>query len=181
MRFRTKVIPILIALVLCLLVTACGHDFDGEAIRAGTEKPVQLDREQVSMSYDQVLCGVKNELWEGDSAEMGQPQTSYRLTQKGRDLLFSDDVYPNGAGYLTPYTQVRGKCSLQLGQVVAISNGNDGGKLVQAKLAVRIPHACFAAALPIMGVRKGKFAPDVAPILKYEEDENGWLPTELVH
>ena len=148
---------------------------------SGALKPIQLDREQVSISYEQVVCGVKNELWEGDSAETAQFQSSYRLTQKGRDLLFSDDVYPNGAGYLTPYTQVRGKFSLQLGQVVAISNASDGGKLVQAKLAVKIPHPCFAAPLPIMGVRKGKFAPDAETILKYEEDENGWLLTGLVH
>lgn len=181
MRFRTKVIPIFITGVLCVFVTACGHEFDGEAIQSGAGKPAELDREQVSMSYEQLLCGVKNELWESDTAETGQPQTSYRLTQKGRDLQFSDDIYPSGAGYTTPYTQVRGKFKLFLGQVIAITNGPDHAKLVQAKLSVKIPHPCFATALPIMGVRKGKFTPDAAPVLKYEEDESGWQLTELVH
>jgi hypothetical protein len=179
--FPHKVIPIFIAGVLCVLATACGHEFDGEAIQMGAGKLVELDREQVSMSYEQLVCGIKNELWEGDSTESGQPQTSYRLTQKGRDLQFSDDVYPNGASLSTPYTQVRGKFRLQLGQVTAITNGSDHAKLVQAKLSVKIPHPCFATALPIMGVRKGKFAPDAAPVLKYEEDESGWQLTELVH
>ncbi len=133
------------------------------------------------MSFGQLLCGVKNELWESENAETGQPQTSYRLTQKGRDLQFSDDVYASGPGYSTPYTQVRGKFSLLLGQVITISNGNDYAKLVQAKLSVKIPHPCFAAALPIMGVRKGKFTSDAAPVLKYEEDESGWHLTELMH
>lgn len=181
MRFRTKVIPIFITGILCIFVTACGHEFDSEAIQSGAGKPFKLDREQVSMTYEQLQCGVKNELWESDPVEAGQPQTNYRLTQKGRDLQFSDDVYARGTSYPSPYTQVRGKFGLLLGQVIAITNGNDYDKLVQAKLSVKIPHPCFAGALPVMGVRKGKFVHDAAPVLRYEEDENGWQLTELVH
>jgi len=181
MQSRTKVIPIFITWGLCIFVTACGREFDIETAQKGAGKLIELDREQVAMNYEQLICGIKNELWEGDLAETGQPQTSYRLTQKGRDLQFSDYVYTGGAGYSAPYTQVRGKFNLYLGQVTAITNGSDYSKLVQAKLSVKIPHFCFATALPIMGVRKGKFAPDAAPILKYEEDENGWQLTELVH
>lgn len=181
MRSRTKVIPIFITWVLCIFMTACGREFDVETAQTGASKLIELDREQVSMTYEQLVCGIKSELWEGESSWTGQPPTSYHLTQKGRDLQFSDDVYPSGAVFSTPYTQVRGKFRLSLGQVTAITNGSDYSKLVQAKLSVKIPHPCFTTALPIMGVRKGRFALDVAPVLKYEEDQRGWELTELVH
>ena len=181
MGFRTKFSATLAALALLLFMTACSHDLDENTIRPRAEgKQFQLDSEQVSLSFDQLNCGIKNELWETASAEGGQ-QARYRLTQKARDLQFSDDIYPNGSGYPTPYAQVRGKFYLQIRQVVGITDGGDGAKLIQAKLGVKIPHECFTAPLPLMAVHKGTFTPDLAPTLKYENTEDGWQPTELVH
>ena len=172
----------LFALALSFLLTGCDHDFDENTTKSRAEgKPVQLDSEQVSVNWGQLNCGVENELWEGaPPAEPGQP-VIYRLTQKGRDLQFSDDVYVNETGYSSPYVQVRGKFYLQLDRVVTINTDTDGSKLIQSQLGVKIPHPCFTTPLPIMGIKKGKFASDVPPTLKYENGEEGWFPTGLVH
>ena len=178
MKLRTT-LTLLLALSLC--TASCRRDLDENSIRPRAEsKAIQLESEQVSLSYGQVDCGVKNELWESSSAQGGQ-QASYRLTAKGRELQFSDDIYPSGPDSPTPYAQVRGKFNLQMNQVLGITDGKDGSKLIQAKLAVKIPHECFATPLPLMAVRKGKFTTDAAPTLKYENTEDGWQPTELVH
>jgi len=177
MKFRTN--SILLITVLCLFAAACGQDFATTLQERAEGKPIQLDSEQVSLTLEQLKCGVKYELWDG--APEGGQQAVYRLTQKGRELQFSDNIYPNGPGYPSPYTQVRGKFHLQFTRIVEISDGSDGSKLVQAQLGVKIPHPCFAAALPVMGIRKGKFTPDEAPTLKYENAEDGWQPAELVH
>jgi hypothetical protein len=140
-----------------------------------------LDSEQVTLSDTQLDCGISNELWESSSSDGGQ-RAIYRLTQKGRDLQFSDDVYGQDPEYGAAYTQVRGKFTLALTSVVAVHDGPETGtKLIQAQLSVRVPHACFADPLPLMGVNKGKFTSKLPPTLLYENGENGWMAVKLIH
>jgi len=181
MKFHT-ILGVCLATVLFLFAMGCSHDFDENTIRPrAADRLLQLDNEQVSINYTQLACGVQNELWEGTPpTELGQAAT-YRLTEKGRALQFSDDVYINDPGNPGPFAQVRGKFYLQVDRVVTIDTSKDGAKLVHAVLGVKIPHPCFATPLPIMGIKKGKFVADVAPTLKYENGEEGWWPTELVH
>ena len=181
MRSRTTTFAFLSALTLSVFTSACTHDLDENTIQPRAEgRPYQLDSEQVSLTFDQVNCGIKDDLWETASADSGQ-QTRYRLTQKGRDLQFSDDVYSNGPGYRTPYAQVRGKFYLSLSQIIGITDGAEGANLIQGKVGVKIPHECFPTPLPLMAVRNGTFTPEVAPTLKYENTEEGWYPTGPVH
>jgi hypothetical protein len=181
MKTCTTTFEFLAALTLCFFMVACSSDLDENTIRPRAEgKQIQLDSEQVSLTSNQVDCGIKEELWEEASSDGGQ-QTRYRLTQKGRELQFSDDIYSSGPGYPTPYAQVRGKFYLQMNQVVGVTAGENGSKLIQAKLAVKIPHECFAAPLPLMAIRKGAFTLDGVPRLKYENTEDGWQPTEFLH
>ena len=174
-------IDLFMILALGLFTASCSRDLDENTIRPRAEsKPIQLEGEQVALSHSQVDCGVRNELWEPNSAESGQT-TSYRLTAKGRELQFSDDIYAGGPDTPTPYAQVRGKFYLQMTEVVSVKESEDGSKLVQAKLGAKVPHECFAHPLPLMAVRKGKFTTEVAPTLKYENAGDGWQPTEFVH
>jgi hypothetical protein len=181
MKFRSIFPPALLATLLTLLA-GCSHDFDENTVRSrAAGQMLQLDSEQVSLNSAQLGCGVQNELWEAPPpAESGLP-AAYRLTQTGRDLQFSDDVYANEPGYPAPYAQVRGKFYLQVDNVVAINVASDGARLIQAAMSVKIPHPCFANPLPLMGIKKGKFAPDFAPTLMFENTEEGWYPTQLVH
>jgi hypothetical protein len=178
MTFQMNLLAML--MTFCALLTACGGPTEADVLRAAAgSHPLELSSEQVSLSMEQVNCGVRNELWE--EADSGTGGQTYRLTQKGRDLQFSDDILPIGPNYGAMYTQVRGKFALQMGRVDRIRTASDGSKLVQAQLGVRVPHECFAAALPLMAVAKGKFTPDVFPTLKYEAAGESFEPTELVH
>jgi hypothetical protein len=172
-------------LTLCVFLAGCSsHGFDDETIKSAAEQvPINIDREQVSLTDAQVACGVMNDLWEDAQAGNGQ-RAIYRLTQKGRDLQFSDDVYARDPEFdNTPYTQVRGKFSLTLFSIVAARDGSDGAKLVQAMLGVRIPHPCFTDPVLLMGVNKGKFTTKNAPTLLYEEtgEKSLWTAIKLVH
>ena len=179
MKFGT--ILTFVAGAMCFLLTGCDQDFDWSMAKSRAEgKAFQLDNEQVSLTPAQLSCGVENELWAGTSLDSGQ-QSIYQLTQKGNDLHFSGDIYANEPGYPAPFVQVRGKFNLQLLRVVTIGTASDGAKLVQTQLGVWITHPCFAAPLPMMGIRKGKFSPEVAPTLKYEFRDDGWYAAELVH
>ena len=179
LKFRT--IPLWLIVVLCALSAGCGGDFDAYAIKERAERgPVLLDSEEVTLNTTEIDCGVANELWGAPSAG-GGARVIYRLTDKARDLHFSDDIYANDAGFDQPHTQVRGKFQLQLDRVVAVNGPNAYTRLVQAQIGVRIPHPCFPTPLRIMGVRKGKFAPDEAPTLLYEAREDGWQAAHIVH
>src|SRR6266853_1515081 len=130
-------IPVWMVVVLCAFSVACSHDLDGNTIKPRAEStPMPLDSEQVSLSAAQVSCGVENDLWATGSEDAGQ-RTIYRLTQKARDLQFSDDIYAGDPGFTAP--------------------------------------------LPIMGIRQGKFSASVAPTMIYENSDDGWQPTRLVH
>ena len=175
-------IPVWIVAVLSAGLAGCSHDLDENSIRPRAQSsPMPVESEQVTLNFAQVNCGVENGLWEAPSSD-SQQRTIYRLTQKARDLQFSDDIYTNDPDSPVPYTQLRGKFYLQMDGVIAIHDGTEAGtKLVQAPISVKIPHACFAAPLPIMGVRQQKFTASVAPTMVYENGDDGWQPTHLVH
>lgn len=174
-----------LAAVVALSVACCScggtkQDFDAGKAKALLEAaPVNLDGEQVTLTQGQLECGVKQELWE-QPMQFSPERSTARLDQKGRDLKFGDDVViePNRL----PYVQVRGPVSLQVDDVSNIRNGEQGGtKLVDAKAGVKLSHSCFANALPIMGVRKGNFQPDVLPTFQFSLHDDGWHVDSLVH
>jgi hypothetical protein len=120
--------------------------------------PLKLSGEQVTLTQAQVDCGVQNELWNPPSGNMAQ------LTQKGRDLKFSDDVRMADADINVPYIQVTGSFPAAVYDVSKLRDTDGGMKLVDVKMGIVITHECFPKPLPMMGVKKGKFSPG-APVV----------------
>jgi hypothetical protein len=175
--------PALLAVSLAAILTGCSdpNAFDeGVAKGIAEAEPFKLDSEQVSMNVNQLGCGAMEDLWSAP-ADSGQRSISH-LEQKGRDLMFSDDVYSSEAGYASPYTQVRGKFALQWDHAISIKDGEDSDtKIVEAKVGVKITHPCFDTPLAIMGVRKGKYADDLPVTLRYERYDSGWHLVKILH
>lgn len=167
---------------LYLATVACGNkdDLDGESVKAIVEaSAINLDGEQVSITPVQLDCGVQSELWDAP-AQVSQDRTTARLTSKGRGLNFGDDptIEPN---YRLPHAQVRGAFSLEVDEVSDIKNGDADTKLVTAKAAVKIPDACFANPLPMLGVKHGDFKEDAPVSLQFRKTDTGWRFDKLVH
>ncbi|MDP9112713.1 MAG: hypothetical protein M3O20_03415 [Acidobacteriota bacterium] len=181
---KLRLIAALLAGALASSLAGCGGDpnaFDeGVAKGIAEAEPFQLDSEQVSMNVNQLTCGAGEELWEAPS-NSGERSLSH-LQQKGRDLNLTDDVYSGDPGFPNPYTQVRGKFALQVDQVLSIKDGEDKDtKIVQAKVGVKISDPCLNTPLPIMGIRKGKYAADLPVTLRYERYDVGWHLVKILH
>jgi hypothetical protein len=168
---------------LCLASLACGSkdQFDeGVAKDILEANAVNLDGEQVTLTPMQLDCGVQSELWEAP-AQVSQDRTTARLTSKGRDLNFGDNpaIEPK---FHQPYAQVRGAFSLEVGGVSGIRDGEtDGTKLVDVKAGIKLQHACFPNALPIMGVKHGEFREDAPVSFLFRKSDDGWRLDKLVH
>ncbi len=132
------------------------------------------------MSQKELDCGADHDLW---SPPAGEGQRSIaRLQDKGRELGFSDDVSVNEPGFPSPYSQVRGKFTLQVGRVVSIKDGEDSDtKIVEAQTGVKIPHTCFGDPPEVMGIRKGKYSQELPATLEFDRDENGWHLVKVIH
>ena len=162
--------------------SSCGNkeDFDGGRAKELLEaSPINMDGEQVTLTPMQVECGVQEDLWDRPTQFSAERSTA-RLEQKGRDLRFNDDVVmePNRPAYI----QIRGAISLQVDDVSNIRDGDENGtKLVDAKAGARVQHSCFAAPLPLMGVKKGNFQADVLPTFRFRLQNDGWHAEKLVH
>ena len=145
--------------------------------------PIHLDAEQVSLTGQQVECGVQNDLWEEpNSIRPGSAERSVaRLLAAGKALHFDDDVVAAEPGYHQPYVQVRGDFSLQLGDISNIKDEGTNVKDVEGKLTVIVPNSCFADPLPVLGVRKGRFSQDATPVMEFRLLTDGWHFTKLVH
>jgi hypothetical protein len=142
--------------------------------------PIHLDAEQVSLNQTQFECGVQYDLWDPPGALSGD-RTSARLEQAGRDLHFSDDVVVSEPGFHAPYVQVRGDFMMQLADGPVVREDGSDGRLVEGRLMAIIPHMCFPDALPVLGVRKGRFNQDAPPVMQFRLMQDGWHFTKLVH
>ena len=159
----------------CLALSGCGgNGFDPNGLLEG--RPVRLDGEQVVLSPSQVECGVQNDLW--TIAPMDDARSLGRLTQKGRDLQFGDDIQIVPP---TPYAQVRGSFSLSVLHVGNIQDSDAFTKTAEAKVAVRIDHKCFQDSLPVlMGIRRGEFNASTSPVFRFKL-ENEWQFDQIIH
>lgn len=163
-----------------IFLTGCGSsgDFNYGKVKSIIEaSPVRLDAEYVMLSQGEVDCGVQNDLWDAPSDAGGH--TVARLSQKGRDLKFGDDV--DLSDLPRPYVQIRGDFSLAVAEITADKDSPEtGSKLVEAKVGVPFQHSCFPNPLPLMGVKKGNFRQDVSPVVLFRFN-NGWYLDKFVH
>jgi hypothetical protein len=165
---------------LAVLCSACTHnDFGpGTAQALVAQKPRRLDAEQLILSYGQVDCGVREQLWD-PPAELGS-RTLARLTERGRTLKFDDDVVVAEAGHRNPYVQVRGDFPLTMPDPPDVKDQGDM-KMAVGKVLAMVDHSCFPDPVPVMGVRHGNFAENAVPVLRFEKTEDGWAYAGLVH
>ena len=149
-------------------------------MEVATERPFNLESEEVSLTNAQVGCGVENELWYPPEDVPGRAVA--RLTQKARDLNFTDDVSINEGGYSQPHAQMRGKVALAATQVLSIADGKEQGtKIVQAQIQVMVAHPCFATPLPIMGFRRSRPTQGLAPTAEFDYTNDGWRLEKFIH
>src|SRR5271165_2127653 len=162
MMFRNLLLSIAILAVIGL--AACSTpSFDNDAVKGMLEStPLELSNEQVMLNDSQLDCGVKNDLWDPPDGN-----NIARLGQKGRDLHFTDDIRLHDPEIHQPYTQVSGKFTVQVAEVTKVRD-TEGGKLADVKLGIMVTHECFTTPLPLMGVRKGKFAPDAPVVFRFK-------------
>jgi hypothetical protein len=149
--------------------------FDSDAVKGMLENtPLELSNEQVAINESQMDCGVRDELWDPPNGNMA------RLTQKGRELKFTDDIRLNDPEIHAPYTQVNGKFSVQVADVSRIRD-TDGGKLADVRLGIMISQECFTSPLPLMGIRRGKFSPDAAVVFRFKGSDKEFTFDKLMH
>jgi hypothetical protein len=162
-------------LVICL--SGCGSsEFGGDSIKGMLEgTPLNLTSEQVTLTDSQLECGAKNDLWDTPNGNVA------RLTQKGRDLKFTDDIRVNDPEIHAPYTQVSGTFPVSVSDVSKLRDDDRGMKLADVKIGVVITHECFTAPLPLMGVRKGKFTPEAPVVFRFQGSGKEWTLDKVVH
>ncbi len=168
---------LLLIAILTLGLAGCGSsDFDSDAAKAQLEgTPQKLSNEQVTLSDSQVDCGAKSELWDPPNGNVA------RLEQKGRDLKFTDDVRLNDPEIRVPYIQVSGTFPVQVSDVSKLREAGTGFKLADVRMGIVIAHECFAAPLPVMGVKKGKFTPEAPVVFRFQGAGKEWSLDKLMH
>src|SRR5208282_286651 len=114
MIFRNLLVSVAIVTVLGL--AGCSTPaFDSDAIKGMLENtPLDLSNEQVMVNQSQLECGTRDELWDAPNGNVA------RLTQKGRDLKFTDDIRLNDPEIPQPYTQITGTFPVQVSEVVGL-------------------------------------------------------------
>jgi hypothetical protein len=169
--------PRIWAFLVCLALAGCGGGgFDPNGILES--RPVRLDGEQILLNQGQIDCGAREDLWTIQS--LGQERAVARLTQKGRDLQFSDDVQIGDPAIGAPYAQIHGSFPVKVLQMGSIHDEDTFNKTVDAKVGVRIDQSCFQGNFPIvMGIRHGRFDPTTNPVFRFKLD-NEWL-VEVTH
>lgn len=173
------------ALILAsvVMLQGCGaNDFNYGKVRNIIEgTPLRLDAEYVMLKQSEYDCGVAEDLWEAPAqfANLPGQTATARVTAKGQALKFSDDVLIGDKRY--PYVQIRGDFSLYVNEITSTKSGGDEfTQIVESKIGAIVNHSCFPNPLPIMGVRKGQFTQDYAPILLFKYN-NGWAIDKIVH
>jgi hypothetical protein len=169
-------LPLVSAAILALWLSGCSSpEFDADGAKGMLEgTPVTLSGEQVTLTGTQLDCGVQSELWDPPNGNVA------RLTQKGRDLKFTDDVRVTDPEIHQPYIQVTGKFPVSVAEVSKIRD-ESGMKLADVRLGVVIAQECFTTPLPIMGVRKGKFSPDAPVVFRFQGSGKEWKFDKLMH
>jgi len=168
--------------MLSVFLCGCNRNSldEGRVVQVATERPFNLESEEVSLTPGQVGCGVENNLW--DAPVEAPDRMVARLSQKARDLNFTDDISINDSGYSQPHAQMRGKVMLAVAQVLSIADGTEQGtKIVQAQVQVVVPHPCFSAPLPIMGFRRSRPAQGLAPTVEFDYTNDGWRLEKFIH
>jgi len=171
-----------VSLTLAMLgLTGCGGDtFDAQKVKIrAEEKPVSLDGNQAMLNPQIVQCGVQAELWEEPYFQT--PEVAYaHLSSAGRALGFDDDVVVAEPGFANPYVQIRGQFQVVVGEIPFIRDSG-GDKIANAKIGVVINHSCIGLPLPLMGVKRGRFAADVNPELRFRFYNNRWNFDGIIH
>jgi hypothetical protein len=176
--FRKNGLKIGVGFLAGLVLTGCGGGgFDPRGILES--RPVRLDGEQVALDPGQVDCGAHEDLW--IVASMGEGRAIARLTQKGRDLQFSDDVHIGDPAIGVPYTQIGGSFPIRVIRMGSVHDEDAFTKLADAKVGVKINHRCFQDNPPLlMGIRHGQFDSSTNPVFRFKLDEE-WLADQVVH
>jgi len=161
-----------------LALGACGGgDFSANGVLES--RPVRLDGEQVVLDQSVVDCGVREDLW--TLSPLGDTRYVGRLLQKARDLQFSDDVQIGDAAVGAPYAQIHGAFPVKVIQIGSIHDQDAWTKIAEAKVMVRIDHACFQSSPPVlMGIRHGQFDSSATPVFRFKLD-NEWALDQIVH
>ena len=168
-----------VILAACLALAACGSGgFDPTA--ALESQPIRLDGEQVVLEQGQLDCGALEDLW--NVAQLGDGRSVGHLTQKARNLQFSDDVQIGDANIGLPYAQIHGSFAVRVLQMASVRDDDPSTKTVEAKVAVKIDHKCFENTWPVlMGVRHGQFTPSAHTIFRFTLDGEQWPFDKVVH
>ena len=161
-----------------LLLAGCGGDgFDPAGVLES--HPVRLDGEQVVLTPEQVDCGAREDLW--TMSPLGEGRSLGRLTTKGRNLQFNDDVQIGDPAVGVPYVQLRGSFPVKATQAGSAHDEDEWTKLADAKVLVRIDHKCFQASPPaLMGIRHGQFDHSASPAFRFKLDGE-WQVDRVVH
>jgi hypothetical protein len=169
-------LPVCVA--ACLILAGCGSGaFDPNGTLES--RPVRLDGEQVTLNVAQVECGAREDLW--TVASLGDERSVARLTQKARDLQFSDDVQIGEPGIGVPYAQIHGSFPVKVTQMGSVRDDDPFTKTADAKVTVHIDHTCFQNNPPVlMGIRHGKFDPSANPVFRFKLDGE-WSVDQIVH
>jgi hypothetical protein len=165
--------------VACLSLAACGTGgFNSTA--ALESQPLRLDNEQVVLDQGQLDCGAREDLW--NVAQLGEGRAVARLTQKGRDLQFSDDVQIGDANIGVPYAQIHGSFGVRVLQMVSARDDDPATKTIEAKVGIKFDHKCFQDPWPVlMGVRHGQFTPSANPMFRFTLDGEQWPFDKVIH
>ena len=160
------------------MLAGCGS---GEFTANGAleSHPVQLDGEQVVLDQSQLDCGTREDLW--TITPFGDGKAAGRLTQKGRDLQFSDDVQIGDPAVGVPYVQIHGSFPVKVLQVVSVHDEDQYTKVAEARVAVNIAHSCFQTNPPmLMGIRHGQFDQSANPVFRFKLD-GAWQVDRILH
>jgi hypothetical protein len=152
---------------------------EGTAIQAAAGHKLDFQSEQVSLTHGMLTCAVENRLF--NAPAYSGIRNLAKLTDKGRELGFSDDVSVDEPGYTLPYTQIRGSFPVEFQKVVRIRDVQLGEKRVEAKAGVRIAHECFPQPLLLMGIRNGVIAQNNPAAFEFDQYGTEWRLMSIVH
>jgi hypothetical protein len=176
--FPKSAAKVSVVFLACLMLAGCGGGgFDVKGILES--RPVRLDGEQVVLDQEQLDCGTHEELW--NVSTLGDTRSVGRLTQKGRDLHFGDDIQIGDPVVGVPYAQLHGSFSLSVYRPGSIRDEDEWDKVADARVGVKIDHRCFQSNPPrLMGIRHGQFDLSVNPVFRFKLDQE-WKVDQVVH